>query len=299
MPEITIRERFSCAAGQLREIVSSLYDYAWRHDISRVQPAADGVFYEYTEEKTEYKTGEKRSFMLAPATAVRTEYRVTKFTVEKAEQERICVLFSDDKAQGRLCFEFAEEESGCLLTVNGEVSGKKFAMKPVARTYLKNRLTAYLANLRAAAKTPAEDTPDKMTAREIINEARHELKKTELYDELRHIYIIWNMFNGEWRSRSFIPQIEVASGEARLFMYRITESGDGGEALREVIREQRTRDYREAVYVVIDLVLNTAAAERFGDNAAKRAEAVEKAFSAVGGEYLRRYSANDGFLRHD
>lgn len=298
MPEVYRKEHFSCTRSQLWDIITALYDCSWRKDIARIQTAKDGVFYELTEEKTAYKTGEKRSIKFQPAVEYSTAYSAMKFTTVSKELHRhINVIFENERVEGSIALTLSDENEGCALEINGSISGRKLAMKPVAKTYLVNRLNAYAANLHTAAMHPAQDTPDKMTPRELIAEARRELEKTSLYNEGRHLYIIWNLFSREWIDRSMIPQIEVAGGEARIFMYRI--SGHDDETLREIAFEKRTKDYREVVFVIADLVLSTAAAEcRSEDNSADAALLKKAAFAEIGGCYQQMNAEGKTFLNN-
>ena len=287
MPHIEYNESFPCTKTQLWDIMTSLHDYSWRKDIARLQPLENGSFCEYTAEKvvSEINT-EKAGAKFEPEVKYEKIFFPTTFHLaEKEKFQRLLLEFDNEKVSGTLELFFSENSGKAALRILGNVTGKRLAMKPFAKTYLVNRLNAYLANLRTAAKTPLPETPDRMTSHEIIAAARAELEKTSLYDEREHLSVIWNMFNGEWREVEGVPQIEVSCGVARIFVYG---------ADRQTVLDRRTTDYREVAFTIIELVLNTAAVKflRKNEQPKTAAELVSEAFAEIGGEYEEMFRSS-------
>ncbi len=265
MTQTQYNEQFPCSRGELWQIVTAIYDDGWRKDIEYVSIEKNRRFIEFVSEMVEtVDTSEKTGFKYERKKTLEKRLEGICFEVkELIEGERIALSFDSERVCGALSFDFAEVEGGSSLKIVGNAEGKKLFMKPFAKTWLINRLNAYTSNLRAAAQTPPKPSGDKMTPIELVELTRAELEKNPLYDEDKHLYLLLNMFNRRYtkvyENVCNTTQAEVSGGAARIVSYRVTEQEDGS-FLREIAFERRTTDYREAVSVLTQLVINTAKA---------------------------------------
>lgn len=265
MPHTEYSDTFPCTKEELWSIVTALYDSDWRRDIEYINIRPGGLFLELTAEQVEVTDpNSNNGFQYQQKKTCVKRLFCTGFLVkEKRPTDSLSVSFDNDKVSGTLDFVFSAGTggNGSQLTINGTVEGKKLFMKPFAKTWLVNRLKSYMINLAAAAKTPPKPSADKMTPHELVALTRAELSKSPDYDEDKHLYLLLNMFNKrynrEYEDVCSTTQAEVLAGAARIVSYRVTEQEDG-DFLRKVAFERRTCDFREAVSILTQLVLNTA-----------------------------------------
>lgn len=110
------------------ETVTSLEQYAWRSDLSRVEVLKDGQFVEYT----------KDGF-------------VTTFTVTAMEPCRRWEFdLENSNIKGHWRGIFTEQASQTVLDFTEEVTAKKPWMKPFVKGYLKKQQALYISDLKKA-----------------------------------------------------------------------------------------------------------------------------------------------------
>lgn len=119
---------FPCAIQQVWETVTSLDNYAWRSDISRIEVMSENRFAEYTREG--YKT---------------------VFTVTATEPcKRWEFDMENDRIKGHWTGLFSQKDGNTEIEFTEEVAAKKFYLKPFVKAYLKRQQTLYISDLKKA-----------------------------------------------------------------------------------------------------------------------------------------------------
>lgn len=110
------------------EVVTSLKNYSWRSDLSKIEIINENQFSEYT------RNGYPTTF-----TITRTEpYKRWEFEMENSNMK------------GHWTGIFTEKDGGTELDFTEEVTAKKFLMKPFVKSYLKKQQELYVSDLRKA-----------------------------------------------------------------------------------------------------------------------------------------------------
>lgn len=110
------------------EVVTSLKNYSWRSDLSKIEIINENQFSEYT------RNGYPTTF-----TITRTEpYKRWEFEMENSNMK------------GHWTGIFTEKDGGTELDFTEEVTAKKFLMKPFVKLYLKKQQELYVSDLRKA-----------------------------------------------------------------------------------------------------------------------------------------------------
>ena len=108
------------------EVVTSLKNYSWRSDLSRIEVMNENQFIEYT------KDGYPTIF-----TITRTEpYQCWEFDMENSNMK------------GHWTGVFSEKNGSTEIDFTEEVIAKKLIMKPFVKSYLKKQQKLYIADLR-------------------------------------------------------------------------------------------------------------------------------------------------------
>ena len=125
----TITAEFQCKSDELWEIVTSLEDYAWRSDLSKIVVVTPGKqFEEHT--KDGY---------------------VTKFTITAFEPfERYEFDIENDNITGHWTGIFKQNGSQTEIVFTEDVTAKKLFMKPFVKSYLKKQQSKYISDLKSA-----------------------------------------------------------------------------------------------------------------------------------------------------
>lgn len=119
---------FPCEVSRVWDIVTSLEDYGWRSDLSRIEILNERQFVEYTKE------GYATSFTVTK----REPYRQWEFDMDN----------SNMKGHWRGIF---TAKDGCAeVDFTEEVFAKKIWMKPFVKSYLKKQQTKYILDLTKA-----------------------------------------------------------------------------------------------------------------------------------------------------
>jgi len=120
-----IKATFQCDVQKVWGIVTSLKNYAWRSDLSRVEIISETQFVEYT--KDGYST---------------------TFTITATEPlERWEFDMENDKMKGHWIGLFAESGGETTIDFTEDVVAKKIFMKPFVKGYLKKQQSLYVADL--------------------------------------------------------------------------------------------------------------------------------------------------------
>ena len=109
-------------------IVTSLENYKWRSDLSRIEIINEKQFIEYT------KDGYATTFKIT----VQEPYKCWEFDMENSNMKGHWTgIFS--RADGQTVIDFTED-----------VTAKKLIMKPFVKAYLKKQQKQYISDLRKA-----------------------------------------------------------------------------------------------------------------------------------------------------
>ncbi len=119
---------FQSSVTNVWDIVTSLENYQWRSDLSRIEIVNEKQFVEYT------KTGYPTTF-----TVTRAEpYKRWEFDMENSNMK------------GHWIGIFTEKDGNTEIDFTEEVTAKKVIMKPFVKSYLKRQQELYVADLRKA-----------------------------------------------------------------------------------------------------------------------------------------------------
>lgn len=107
-------------------IMTSLNEYLWRSDISKIEVKNEKEFIEYTKEGFE-----------------------TRFTVTCQEYcKRWEFDMENTNMKGHWSGEFLSEGSGTKVILTEDVTAKKIVMRPFVKGYLKKQQATYIADLK-------------------------------------------------------------------------------------------------------------------------------------------------------
>lgn len=123
-----VKAVFQSDIKKVWEVVTSLENYSWRSDLSRIEILEENQFVEYT------KDGYPTTF-----TITRTEpYKRWEFDMENSNMK------------GHWTGIFTETGSGTEIDFTEEVKAKKAIMKPFVKAYLKKQQERYISDLEKA-----------------------------------------------------------------------------------------------------------------------------------------------------
>ncbi len=123
-----IKAIFKSDIQSVWEVVTSLENYSWRSDLSKVEIISKNQFIEYT------KDGYPTTF-----TITRTDpYQQWEFDMENSNMK------------GHWTGIFKEKEGNTEIDFTEEVTVKKIIMKPFVKSYLKKQQELYVSDLRRA-----------------------------------------------------------------------------------------------------------------------------------------------------
>lgn len=126
----TIKASFQSDAKTIWDIVTSLENYQWRSDLSRIEVVSGKQFIEYTKEGY-----------------------ATTFTVTACDPCRRWEFDMDNSnMQGHWTGLFTERDDQTEIDFTEEVTAKKLIMKPFVKGYLKKQQEQYVSDLRKALK---------------------------------------------------------------------------------------------------------------------------------------------------
>lgn len=119
---------FQSGVQSVWEVVTSLTDYAWRSDLSKIEIVNDHQFIEYTKE------GYATTFTVT----AKEPYRRWEFDME------------NDNIKGHWTGVFSQKGEGTEVDFTEDVTAKKLFMKPFVKAYLKKQQAVYISDLKKA-----------------------------------------------------------------------------------------------------------------------------------------------------
>lgn len=123
-----VKAVFQSDMQRVWEVVTSLKDYAWRSDLSKIEILNENQFIEYTKEGYP-----------------------TTFTITRTEPcKRWEFDMENSNMKGHWTGIFAEKDGNTEIDFTEEVTAKKVIMKPFVKAYLKKQQELYVADLRKA-----------------------------------------------------------------------------------------------------------------------------------------------------
>ncbi len=123
-----IKVLFKSNSEKIWNIVTSLENYQWRSDLSKIEVLNETQFVEYT----------KDGF-------------ATTFTVTACEPcKRWEFNMENNNMSGHWTGIFTEKDNGTEIDFTEEVTAKKFIMKPFVKAFLKNQQKLYISDLKKA-----------------------------------------------------------------------------------------------------------------------------------------------------
>ena len=128
MPIATVKAVFPCDVKKVWETVTSLTEYAWRSDLSKIEILSENQFVEYTKE------GYPTTFTVT----VTEQYKRWEFDME------------NDNIKGHWSGVFTAKDGQTEIKFTEDVTAKKLFMKPFVKAYLKKQQSQYIADLKKA-----------------------------------------------------------------------------------------------------------------------------------------------------
>lgn len=123
-----IKAIFDSDIKKIWEIVTSLENYSWRSDLSKIEILSDKQFIEYTKEGY-----------------------ATTFTITVIEpRKRYEFDMENDNMKGHWTGLFTQKGSQTEIDFTENVTAKKFFMKPFVKSYLKKQQSQYILDLKKA-----------------------------------------------------------------------------------------------------------------------------------------------------
>lgn len=125
-----IKAAFSCEVQKVWEVVTSLTNYAWRSDLSKIEILNEQQFVEYTKE------GDATTFTITASEL----YKRWEFDME------------NDNMKGHWTGVFTAKGDTTEIDFTEDVTAKKALMKPFVKFYLKKQQAAYIEDLKKALR---------------------------------------------------------------------------------------------------------------------------------------------------
>ena len=128
MAVTTIKAVFQCDVQKVWNVVTSLENYSWRSDLSKIEVVNEKQFIEYT----------KNGF-------------ATKFTITATKPNKLWEFdIDDDNLKGHWTGIFSQGNGTTEIIFTEDVTAKKIFMKPFVKAFLKKQQKAYVEDLRKA-----------------------------------------------------------------------------------------------------------------------------------------------------
>lgn len=131
MASANIKAVFESNIQKVWETVTSLENYAWRSDLSKIEVLDEKHFVEYTKE------GYATTFTITAA----EPYKRWEFDME------------NENMKGHWIGIFTQKGEETEIDFTEDVTAKKFIMKPFVKAYLKKQQAQYIGDLRKALAT--------------------------------------------------------------------------------------------------------------------------------------------------
>ena len=123
-----IKAVFESDIQKVWEVVTSLENYSWRSDLSKIEVINEKQFVEYTKE------GYATTFTIT----AQVSYERWEFDME------------NDNMKGHWTGIFVQKEGKTEIDFTEDVVAKKIFMKPFVKLFLKKQQSTYIADLRRA-----------------------------------------------------------------------------------------------------------------------------------------------------
>ncbi len=124
----TVKATLDCGIEKVWEVVTSLENYQWRSDLSKIEVLSETQFIEYT--KDGYPT---------------------TFTITVTEPlSRWEFDMDNGNMKGHWTGVFTSKDGGTEITFTEEVTAKKLIMKPFVKSFLKKQQALYISDLKKA-----------------------------------------------------------------------------------------------------------------------------------------------------
>ena len=121
-----IKAAFKSSIQKTWETVTSLEEYAWRSDLSKIEIVDENHFIEYTKE------GYATNFTVT----AKEPYKHWEFDME------------NDNMKGHWIGVFTQKGEETEIDFTEDVAAKKFFMKPFVKVYLKKQQAQYISDLQ-------------------------------------------------------------------------------------------------------------------------------------------------------
>lgn len=128
MAVINTKASFQCDIKKVWDIVTSLQNYSWRSDLSKITVLNETQFIEHT------KDGFETNFTIT----CQEEYKRWEFDME------------NENMKGHWTGVFTYEGNTTTIDFTENVTAKKIVMKPFVGMYLKKQQSQYIADLKKA-----------------------------------------------------------------------------------------------------------------------------------------------------
>lgn len=119
---------FQCDIQKVWDVVTSLENYSWRSDISKIEIVNENQFVEFT----------KDGFATTFTTTVMEPLKRWEFDMK------------NDNMDGHWVGLFSQNGDTTTVVFTENVTAKKLFMKPFVGTYLKKQQSTYIADLKRA-----------------------------------------------------------------------------------------------------------------------------------------------------
>lgn len=124
----SVKAVFQSGVQSVWEVVTSLTDYAWRSDLSKIEVVNDHQFIEYT----------KEGFATTFTVTAKEPYQRWEFDME------------NDNIKGHWTGVFSQKGEGTEIDFTEDVTARKLFMKPFVKAYLKKQQALYISDLKKA-----------------------------------------------------------------------------------------------------------------------------------------------------
>lgn len=126
MAVASIKAVFYCNKKRAWDVVTSLTDYSWRSDISRIEVVSDHQFIEHSKE------------------GVATTFTITN-TIPYEQWE---FYLENENVEGHWTGTFKERDGGTEITFTEDLNAKKVLLKPLLKNYMKKQQAQYFEDLK-------------------------------------------------------------------------------------------------------------------------------------------------------
>ncbi|MFR8087572.1 MAG: SRPBCC family protein [Lachnospirales bacterium] len=128
MARSRVKAIFQCEVKKVWEVVTSLENYEWRSDLSKIEIVNDKTFIEYTKEG----------------------YQTTFTMTQREPFARWEFDMDNDNMHGHWIGVFTARDGMTEIDFTEEVTAKKLLLKPFVKGYLKKQQERYITDLKKA-----------------------------------------------------------------------------------------------------------------------------------------------------